>query len=173
MKIISITEDEELIEQITSVYCNVFDTHDSKMIKEKIIRLMGYEGFKGLAVVNEFKDIICFSYGYTSLDGQYYRNLLKQALLPDQIQLWLDDCFEYVELAVQPNFRLKGLGTILHNNLLSNIKNKTSVLTTQVNNSVARLLYKKLGWADVKEPFYPSQDEIPFVIMRKFLYQDH
>ncbi|WP_369903547.1 hypothetical protein [Bacillus manliponensis] len=64
----------------------------------------------------------------------------------------------------------KGLGTKLHNKLLENVPNKTSILTTQVDNDIARRIYNKLNWIDVKEPFYLG--ETAYVIMGKVLQKD-
>lgn len=77
--------------------------------------------------------------------------------------------FEFVEIAVHPQYRNEGLGTKLHNELLEGIPNRTSVLTTQKNNEKARSLYGKLDWVNVLEPFHPSKDDVPYVIMGKVL----
>lgn len=167
MNMIPITNDKQLVQNIASLYCNVFNETDEQEFAARIVRHMGYEGFKGVAAINKAGEVVGFSYGYTSLKGQFYHDLLAKALSSEDGQLWLTDCFEFVELSVHSDYRGKGLGTLLHNDVLRNVPHKTSVLTTQVDNTAARIMYKKLGWTDVKEPFYPGKT--PFVIMGKFL----
>ncbi|EJV86608.1 hypothetical protein IG9_02720 [Bacillus cereus HuA2-9] len=87
----------------------------------------------------------------------------------EQVDQWLEDCFEFVELAVHPEYRNECLGTKLHNELLEGILNRTSVLTTQIDNEKARSLYERLDWVNILEPFHPSKDDVPYVIMGKFI----
>lgn len=170
MNMIPITNDEQFVQHITSLYCNVFNKTNKNEFATRIVRHIGYEGFKGVAAINEAGKVVGFSYGYTSLKGQFYHDLLAKTLPLEDSKLWLANCFEFVELSVHSDYRGKGLGTLLHNNVLRNVPHKTSVLTTQVDNTVARLMYKKLDWTDVKEPFYPG--ETAYVIMGKFLHRD-
>ncbi|MGY0211278.1 GNAT family N-acetyltransferase, partial [Bacillus cereus] len=99
----------------------------------------------------------------------YYNQLMREALHLEQVDEWLQDCFEFVELAVHPQYQNKGLGTKLHNELLEGLSNRTSVLTTQINNEKARSLYERLDWVNVLEPFHPSKNDVPYVIMGKVL----
>ncbi|CAM4291628.1 acetyltransferase [Bacillus manliponensis] len=170
MNIIAITNDKRLINQIAALYCTVFNKTNEQEFAERVVRHIGYEGFKGVAALNEEGLLIGFSYGYTSLKGQFYHDLLKIALSEENNQHWLEDCFECVELSVHTDYRGKGLGTILHNILLENAPNKTSILTTQVDNDIARRMYNKLNWIDVKEPIYPG--ETAYVIMGNLLQKD-
>ena len=57
--------------------------------------------------------MIGFAYGYASLPGQYYHELLARAFDREECDKWLRDCFEFVELAVHPSFRKQGLGRML------------------------------------------------------------
>ena len=52
---------------------------------------------------------------------------------------------------------------------IEGIPNRTSVLTTQVNNEKARSLYERLDWVNVLESFHPSTNDTPYVIMGKAL----
>lgn len=124
-----------------------------------------YEGFKGFFIKNEEENVVGFIYGYTSLPGQYYNTLLKKELTAEEQNVWLSDCFELVELAVHPDYRKQGFGRVLVKQLLECVENRTALLTTQVNNDSARNLYTKLGWRIIKEPFFPSNENTPFVIM--------
>ena len=54
---------------------------------------------------------------------------------------------------------------------IEGIPNRTSVLTTQINNEKARSLYERLDWVNVLEPFHPSKNDVPYVIMGKALKQ--
>ncbi|KKZ92821.1 GNAT family N-acetyltransferase [Bacillus wiedmannii] len=169
MIIIPIRKDEALIINMAKLYCKVFDTTNFADMVERIRRHIGYTDFKGIVAINDENEVIGFTYGYRSLEGQYYNQLMREVLNREQVDQWLEDCFEFVELAVDPQYQNEGLGTKLHNELLEGISNRTSVLTTQINNEKARSLYERLDWVDVLEPFHPSKNDVPYVIMGKIL----
>jgi len=158
MKIQSI-QDEHL-EQIEQLYNKVW--HNP--ILERLQKHRTYEGFKGVVLLNK-TELVGFAYGYHSLPGQYYHGLLSKALNPQEYDQWLTDCFEVVELAVDPDFRRQGHAKTLMMELLKDVKRKTAILTTQTDNVSARSLYESMGWVVVKEPFYPGVPEQPFVIL--------
>lgn len=165
MNVLPIKQDENLLEKIDSLYREVWN----HSIKERLIKHASYEGFRGYVIISDDEEVLGFSYGYTSLPGQYYHELLSKELGPKEHEKWLADCFELVELAVHPSHRKKGLGKLLVNELLIGVDNKTSILTTQVNNHSARKLYEALGWFVVKEPFLPNVESSQYVIMVKVL----
>lgn len=166
MKIINFDHSSEKIEEMADLSITTFGGSKSEMV-ERIKRHMSYPGFIGLLALDENNLVTGFTYGYISTKGQYYRTLLEAALSKEENDLWLEDCFEYVELLVSPIHRNRGIGKSLMTALLASSKQKTAILTTQQNNYTARSLYKKLGWTEIKEPFYPGNE--PYVIMGKQL----
>ncbi|KAA0760312.1 GNAT family N-acetyltransferase [Bacillus sp. SH5-2] len=169
MKFVSIERDEILIHNIANLYCKAFEKTNFNEMIERVKRHIEYEDFKGIVAINDENEVVGFTYGYRSLEGQYYNQLMREALHLEQVNEWLQDCFEFVELAVHPKYQKEGLGTKLHNRLLDGISNRTSVLTTQINNVKARSLYERLDWVNILDPFYPSKDDVPCVIMGKVL----
>ncbi len=169
MKFLLIEKDEVLINNMGQLYCKAFEKTNFNEMIERIKRHIEYPNFKGIVAINEEKEVVGFTYGYRSLEGQYYNQLMREALHLEQVNHWLQDCFEFVELAVDPKYRNEGLGTRLHNELLEGISNRMGILTTQINNQKARSLYERLGWVDVLEPFHPSKNDVPYVIMGKNL----
>ncbi|WP_093044758.1 GNAT family N-acetyltransferase [Thalassobacillus cyri] len=69
----------------------------------------------------------------------------------EQADHWLKDCFEFVELAVDPSHKRLGVGSALHDKTLDEVLNTTSVLTTSIANNPAITLYKSKGWKPIKE----------------------
>ncbi|MGG2933003.1 GNAT family N-acetyltransferase [Bacillus pacificus] len=169
MKFVSIEKEEILIENMVKLYCKAFEKTNFTEMIERINRHIEYTGFKGIVAINDENEVVGFTYGYRSLEGQYYNQLMREALNLEQVEEWLQDCFEFVELAVHPQYRNEGLGTTLHNKLLEGISNRTSILTTQINNKKARSLYERLDWVDVLEAFHPNKNDIPYIIMGKTL----
>ncbi|MED4018778.1 GNAT family N-acetyltransferase [Sutcliffiella cohnii] len=165
MKILPIKQDEKLLGKIDSLYMDIWN----HSIKERLIKHSSYEGFRGYVIISDDEEVLGFSYGYTSLSGQYYHELLSKELEPKEYEKWLTDCFELVELAVHPARRKQGFGKFLVNELLRGVDNKTSLLTTQVSNHPARKMYENLGWVVVKESFLPNVDSSPYVIMGEVL----
>lgn len=165
LRVVKIDMDEHLMDTIDGLYREVWN----QSLIERLKKHINYDGFRGYILKSDDGEILGFSYGYTSQAGQYYHNLLANELSPIEYEKWLQDCFEFVELAVHPNHRNQGYGKVLIHQLLKGVSNRTAVLTTQVDNISARNLYQGLGWGVVKEPFIPSKNGIPFVIMGKEL----
>ncbi|MFC0187033.1 GNAT family N-acetyltransferase [Fictibacillus aquaticus] len=162
------TSEAGLIE-IARCYSRVWGGEESAFL-ERLKRHTSYEGFRGIAMFTSDNQIAGFAYGYTSAKGQYYRGLLEEVLTPEQSQKWLDDCFEFVELAVETSYRGNGLGKRLAEGLLANTAHKTAVLTTQCDNLSARRLYESMNWSAINENFLPTPDPFkPYVIMGKVL----
>ncbi|MCM3364566.1 MULTISPECIES: GNAT family N-acetyltransferase [Niallia] len=165
VRLLAINKNENIINKMEELYKQVWN----KSIKERLIRHTTYEGFRGYIIITAEEELLGFAYGYTSLPGQYYHELLSIEVNQKQYETWLKDCFEVVEFAVHPLYRNKGYGKKLIHELLKGVENKTAVLTTQVNNTVARHLYKQMRWIVIKEPFIPSEHEATYVIMGKVL----
>lgn len=160
----------ETIEKLANLYKEVWKSDDDS-IKERFLRHATYEGYQGMMIVTDEDEVVGFSYGYTSLPGQYYHGLLAREFNSQEYETWLKDCFELVEVAVHPSHRRQGLGRLLVTKLLEGVNNRSSILTTQVHNEAARKLYESLGWVVLKEPFFPTEKKIPYVIMGKKLHE--
>ena len=158
----------EIIQQVSDLYKEVWKSEDNS-IKERIIKHSSYKGYRGFVILSKEDKVIGFSYGYTSLPGQFYHELLAKEFNSEEYHNWLQDCFEFVELSVHPSYRKQGLGKLLSTKLLENLENKTAILTTQNDNNSARSLYESLHWKVLKEAFYPSNSKQPYVIMGKEL----
>lgn len=156
----------EYLDPIVALYNRVWSQGDLNFA-ERLRRQSLYDGFRGL-VLTESEQLLGFCYGYHSLAGQYYHDLLAKGLGTIQSRQWLSNCFELVELAIAPHARRQGIGKLLCQSLLISAPYRTAVLTTQTNNYPARNLYNSLGWQVLLEPFYPNTIQ-PFVIMGKIL----
>ncbi|AXI08824.1 GNAT family N-acetyltransferase [Oceanobacillus sp. 143] len=159
---------KEVLHKVSELYKQVWKSEEHS-IKERILKHSLYEGFQGFVILSNEDKLIGFSYGYTSLPGQYYHELLAKEFYSEQYNKWLKDCFEFVELAVNPSFRKQGFGNMLITKLLEEVDNKTAILTTQIDNKPARSLYESLQWKVLKEPFYQNNSKQPYVIMGKEL----
>ncbi len=166
VKIVELTSNEQQLEQVSALYQEVWKSDDS--IKERIQKHSSYKGFNGFIILSKEDHVLGYSYGYMSLPGQFYHELLASELNPEEYYKWLKDCFEFVELAVHPSNRNQGLGKFLITKLLRKVGNRTAILTTQVDNTSARSLYESLDWKIIKY-FYPDRSKQPYVIMGKEL----
>ena len=151
-----------LVDEIQDLYKMIWDQD----IEERIKKHATYDGFRLLTELDKNGKLIGFVYGYTSTKGQFYRGLIEKALTTEEIEEWLEHCFEVVELVVHPLQRRAGLGEKLMQQLLQEGNYKTAILTTQTDNTPARHLYTKMGWEIIKEPFIPFGEK-EYIIMGK------
>ncbi|WP_100013176.1 GNAT family N-acetyltransferase [Lentibacillus sediminis] len=140
---------------------------DKGNIIKNINKHTNYEGFRGFQARDEEGNIIGFTYGYTSLPEQFYRQKIAEQLSEAEIKIWLSSCFEFVELAVDATYKRLGIGSKLHDVLLEEVDHNTSILTTNVENSPAVNLYQKKGWKVIKSHAPVISEDSLQVIMVK------
>jgi GNAT superfamily N-acetyltransferase len=118
-----------------------------------------------LCVAMERDDPIGFSYGYASVPGGWWRQTIAVKLPVDVAKYWLDDCFEFAELAVVPERQQSGVGGRLHDALIRGLPHRTSLLSTQKANEPAYRFYLRRGWQVINESMtFPNRSD-PYVIM--------
>lgn len=113
-----------------------------------------------------------FAYGYTSQRGQWWHDIVAEALGPALEERWLSDCFELVELALHPAYQGMGWGGRLHDSLLRRLPHATAALSTLQSETAALHLYQKRGWVTVVADLrFPNTRQI-YRIMVKELCRD-
>ncbi|MBP1949676.1 N-acetyltransferase [Virgibacillus litoralis] len=174
--IIPFDKKNEDLHSIAALYCktfigNTYTSLDFESAVENINKHTSYNGFRGLMAKDKSGTLIGFTYGYTSLPGQFYREKLAAQLTDKQQIEWLNNCFEFVELAVENKVKRMGIGGKLHDRLLSEINHDTSVLTTSPENNPAINLYISKGWEVIKENAAVISMGDVQVIMGKKIYR--
>jgi ribosomal protein S18 acetylase RimI-like enzyme len=113
-----------------------------------------------------------FAYGYTSLPGQWWHDLVAGALGPRRARQWLAGAFELVEFAVDPPAQGRGLGSRLHDSLLAGLPHPAAVLSTMQADTTALQLYRRRGWVTLAEDFvFPGGSSV-YMIMGRRLADD-
>lgn len=160
---------EDIVELYYKVFLKDFSLNDEENAIRNINKHAGYDGFKGLKAKDGKGNIVGFTYGYTSMLGQFYHQKIANQLSEVEINTWLDNCFEFVELAVDPDHRRLGVAGKLHDWLLENLSHKSSVLTTGVGNDPAINLYRKKGWQLIKSnaPVI-SEDNVQMIMGKNY-----
>lgn len=134
----------------------------SKSFERHVLR----EDFRLRIARDEDGAALGFAYGYTSRRGiGWWRDAIEDAMDAATARRWLDDCFEFVELAVVPEARGLGIGGRLHDALLENLSHRTAILSTQHANDVALALYRGRGWDIVIDGFRFAHRHDAYVIM--------
>jgi len=136
-----------LTEHVWRCYDTVFgDVADFATFRDELFeRHAGRDGFR-LAVAVDGGAVVGFSWGYIGKRGQYWPDLLAQALEPEIVDAWVGGHFEFVELAVLPAYRRSGLGQALHDRLLDGIRVRCLLSTTDDASDPAVRLYRRSGW---------------------------
>ncbi|WP_254536332.1 GNAT family N-acetyltransferase [Halomarina litorea] len=163
MNLLPLVPDTPAFDRAVDCYWGVFGRSphgrpDRATAETMFRRHAQFPGYRGLVAatggsVASPGTVLGYAYGYESRPGQYYRGELAAALPDARADRWLADCFEFVELGVVAHARRQGVGGALHDALLADRPQSTSVLTTGVDNGGARALYADRGWVTLHEPF--------------------
>lgn len=108
-------------------------------------RHTGRDGFRLVAALDG-DDVVGFAWGYVGQRGQFWSDLVSEALPPAAAEHWVGDHFEFVELAVLPAYRRRGVGQTLHDRLLDQINRRCLLSTNDDPDDPAVRLYTRAGW---------------------------
>lgn len=116
-------------------------------------RHLHYADFAGLVALSAADEVVGFTYGYRTEPGGWWHELVKPALVANGNGDWLNDAFEFVELAVATAWHGKGIGGQLHDRLLRVRMERYALLSTHEGETPAQVMYAKRGWVSLAEGF--------------------
>ncbi len=113
------------------------------------------EAFRFLGAFNSPDDQLAgFAYGYTSQPGHWWYEHVRPGLSEQTAAAWLEDSFQFTELAVHSRAQGQGAGGRLHDELLRGLRHKRAVLSTLQAETVAHRLYRSRGWVALRQDFF-------------------
>jgi ribosomal protein S18 acetylase RimI-like enzyme len=108
--------------------------------------------------------LIGFGYGYTTLPGQWWHDLVRRAVTP-QNQDWLVDAFELSEMHVLPSAQGLGIGRRIIEALAGDITHQAMLLSTPDADTRAFRLYRRVGFQDLARNYLFPGDSRPFAVL--------
>jgi ribosomal protein S18 acetylase RimI-like enzyme len=108
-------------------------------------------------------EVAGFSYGFHGAPGQWWHDRVGAGL--GDRGGWLADCLELAELHVRPEYQGRGIGSGLLRSLTSSRTERTVVLSTRDSETVARRMYRRIGFTDLLTGFRFDGIEPPYAIM--------
>lgn len=137
---------DERVDELSAVWPELQGPRLDEILPRHMIR----DGFRLVAEEDDHGRLAGIAYGYLGGPGQWWHDRVAREMTAEQRERWLrPGHFEFVELAVRPDLRRRGLGARLHDELLEPYSAEPAVLSTQVSNSAARSLYGARGWSVV------------------------
>jgi len=121
-------------------------------------------GFTAVVAMNG-EELVGFGYGYLGRAGDWWHDIVAMAVGPEQTTRWLTDAFELAELHVEPAHQGAGVGRRLLDTLIDATTSSTVVLSTHDQETVARSLYRSVGFQDLLRNFrFPGSQEVYAVL---------
>lgn len=129
-----------------------------------VLRHAQLDSFRCRAALNGRGTMLAFGYGYTSLPGQWWHDLVRRAVKQDPDR-WLSDAFELSELHVAPAMQGHGLGERVLRSLAEDLPHRTMLLSTPEGENRAWRLYRRLGFVDLARNHLFPGDHRPFGVL--------
>jgi len=127
-------------------------------------RHSGNLGFACRAAITPDNTLVGFGYGYTTLPGQWWHDLVRRAVAP-QDQIWLQDAFELSEMHVLPAAQGVGIGERLLHILAGDLTHQSILLSTPDADTRAFRLYRRMGFLDLARNYLFPGDVRPFAVL--------
>lgn len=120
--------------------------------------------FRCRAALDPRGAMLGFGYGYTSLPGQWWHDLVQRAVKQDA-DFWLGNAFELSELHVSPTAQGRGIGERVLRSLADGLPHRTMLLSTPEGENRAWRLYRRLGFTDLARNHLFPGDHRPFGVL--------
>jgi GNAT superfamily N-acetyltransferase len=169
------------LDDIISVYKAAFlDVHEPDPVRaaaERKAYVRSHLSRHGLRVVVALDPrddrVVGIAYGLPGRAGQWWHDVVWQALPPPAARDWLGDCFEVVELHVLPDFQGYGIGRRLLHRLLAGLPQRTAALSAlEPTGSRARNLYSSEQFVPLLSEFCFPGSDTPYAVLAKRLPAD-
>lgn len=122
-------------------------------------------GFVSVLALAEAGELVGFGYGYLGQAGEWWHDVVANALGDESADRWLADAFELAELHVAPAHQGRGVGRTILQTLLDESRGRTVVLSTHDRRSPAYSLYRSVGFVDLLRRFvFPGSTEVYAVL---------
>jgi ribosomal protein S18 acetylase RimI-like enzyme len=156
-----------LIDGLADVYGAAMD-RPGDVVEQRREIMAGHvdrRGFVAAVAVTDDDDVVGFGYGYHGRPGEWWHDVVATALGREDAKSWLSDAFELAELHVAPSHQGAGLGRQLLGTVLDAAEGRTVVLSTHDEETVARALYRSVGFVDLLLDFrFPGSAEVYAVL---------
>jgi ribosomal protein S18 acetylase RimI-like enzyme len=123
------------------------------------------DGFACRAALTAQGALVGFGYGYTTKPGQWWHDLVRNALRAESAKEWLHDAFELSELHVLPEYQGIGIGRRLLLSLAGGITHSAMLLSTPDQDTRAFRLYRDTGFVDLARNYLFPGDARPFAVL--------
>jgi ribosomal protein S18 acetylase RimI-like enzyme len=157
---------DPLISEAMAIYVAAMGYHPGtgKQRAVHTLRHAEYQAFRFRAAINNHGRLIGFGYGYTSVPGQWWHDLVRKAVGKPS-EYWLGDAFELSELHVSPASQGMGAGERILRSLADDLPHRSMVLSTPEGDNRAWRLYRRLGFVDLARNHLFPGDHRPFGVL--------
>jgi ribosomal protein S18 acetylase RimI-like enzyme len=128
------------------------------------MRHADYDYFRCRAAMAADGQMLGFAYGYTSLPGQWWHDLVARAVGKSSASV-LNRAFELSELHVLPSAQGHRIGERLLQSLAEGLPHRNMVLSTPEGDNRAWRLYRRLGFTDLARDHMFPGDSRPFGVL--------
>jgi ribosomal protein S18 acetylase RimI-like enzyme len=158
------------LDQLIAVYAAAIRPPAEQLAGRRPIMVAhaSYPGFRALAAVID-GELAGFCYGFHGAVGQWWHDRVNYGLAATHGQAaakaWLHDSMEIAELHVLPAWQGRGFGSGLLRQVAAGRTERTVVLSTRDTESVARRMYRGVGFTDLLTGFRFDGAEPSYAVM--------
>lgn len=167
----------ELVGPVVDVWANAHGLGRASATRrefgsDRVPRHAGREGFRFFAAFGRAARLVGFVYGYTGAPGQWWYDRVAAALDAKTRAAWLEPPhFELTELAVDPPYQNRGIGSRLHDVVLEGLPHDRALLSALAENARVVRFYEDRGWRVLVPELRFEQARPLFTILGKELRQ--
>jgi ribosomal protein S18 acetylase RimI-like enzyme len=152
----------EELGEATAVYASAFgqppyheDAEQATAFTERVLRYARErDGFRFVTARDEGGRLTGLALAVLARPGDWWRDQAAAALPDADVARWLGGlCLEVVHVAVDPAVQHRGIGTAVHDALISGRPAPTGVLSCHPDAVPAQRLYLRQGWTLLTEEF--------------------